>query len=114
MGWESQDKVENTTSNTTGKDVTNEIEPNEEEVDIFSIEELAPSSIPITIPYFEIYRTNELEYIPYISPYNVGCASASEDSSSSSDSSSENTDTENTGENGSATDSTNTSNTSTQ
>lgn len=111
MGFEIKDKVENTTSNDTGKDITNEIEVDGDEVEIYSIEELVPSSVPITIPYLEIYRTNELEYIPYISPYNVGCSSTSDDSSSSSDSSSETTDTGNTGENGSGTDSTNSGNT---
>lgn len=73
-------KVENTTSNLGGRDITDEIEVDEEDVVIFSIEELAPSSVPITIPYVEIYRTNELEYIPYLSPYNVGVSSSNSDS----------------------------------
>ena len=79
---EHEDKVENTTSNVTGNDITNEIGTDNEDIDIFEIEELAPSSYPITIPYVEFYRTNELEYIPYMSPYNVGVSSS--DSSSSS------------------------------
>ena len=31
--------------------------------------EVVPSSVPLTIPYFEVYRTNELEYVEYESPY---------------------------------------------
>jgi hypothetical protein len=76
-------KVENTTSDTTGKDITNEVEVDDDEVKIFKIEELVPSSTPLTVPYLEVYRTNELEYIPYMSPYNVGVSSSSDDSSSS-------------------------------
>lgn len=34
-----------------------------------TMEEIVPSSIPLTIPYFEVYRTNELEYVEYQSPY---------------------------------------------
>ena len=34
-----------------------------------TIEEVAPSSVPLTIPYFEVYRTNELEYVEYQSPF---------------------------------------------
>ena len=81
-----KDKVENTTSDTTGKDITKEVEEDIGKVEMYSVDELAPISIPITIPYLEIYRTNELEYIPYKSPYNVGIqsSSSSEDSSSSS------------------------------
>ena len=81
-----KDKVENTTSDTTGKDITKEVEEDIDKVEMYSVDELAPISIPITIPYLEIYRTNELEYIPYKSPYNVGIqsSSSSEDSSSSS------------------------------
>lgn len=77
--------VENTTSDTTGKDITDEVELNEEDVKIFKVRELAPSGAPITIPYLEVYRTNELEYVPYMSPYNVGASSS--DSSDSGDSS---------------------------
>ena len=32
-------------------------------------EELVPQSVPLTIPYFEVYRTNELEYVEYQSPF---------------------------------------------
>ena len=81
--------VNNTTSNPLGKDITKEFEVDKEDVDICSIEELVPSSTPLTIPYLEIYRTNELEYIPYMSPYNVGVSSS--DSSSSGDTSSNDT-----------------------
>ena len=80
-------QVENTTSDRTGKDITDEIEVEAEEIDIFSIEELVPSSTPITIPYLEVYRTNELEYVPYMSPYNVGIQSSSSDSTESEDTS---------------------------
>lgn len=84
------DVVNNTTSDKTGKNITNEIEVDKDEVEIFSIEELAPSDTPITVPYLEIYRTNELEYVPYLSKYNVGIQSSDSSSdSSSSDSSSE-------------------------
>ena len=89
---EVKNKVENTTSNPTGKDITYEVEPEKGEVEIYSIEALAPSSIPINVPYLEIYRTNELEYIPYISPYNTGVQSSSDSEDSSS------TDTTNTDE----------------
>lgn len=34
-----------------------------------SMSEIVPSSVPLTIPYFEVYRTNELEYVEYESPY---------------------------------------------
>lgn len=34
-----------------------------------SVEEMVPSSTPLIIPYFEVYRTNELEYVEYVSPY---------------------------------------------
>ena len=88
--------VENTTSDTSGKDITNEVEVDKSEVEIFKIEELAPSSAPLTIPYLEIYRTNELEYIPYLSPYNVGVSTSDSDSESdSSDTDLSNTDEEN-------------------
>ena len=83
-----EDKVENTTSDGTGKDITDELK-DADEVKIYTIEELVPSSVPITVPYLEIYRTNELEYIPYMSPYNVGVGASSSDDSGSSDSGSE-------------------------
>ena len=35
----------------------------------YTIDELVPSTTPLTIPYLEIYRTNELEYQEYQSPY---------------------------------------------
>lgn len=99
-------KVNNTTSDTTGKDITGEVEVDAEDVKIFKIEELVPSNAPITIPYMEVYRTNELEYIPYMSPYNVGASSSSDDSSSSdtgtdtsSDSNSSDTDNSNSDDN---------------
>lgn len=82
-----KDKVENTTSDTTGKDITKEVEADIDKVEMYSVDELAPISIPVTIPYLEIYRTNELEYIPYKSPYNVGIQSSSSSDSSSSSSS---------------------------
>lgn len=85
-----KDKVENTTSDTTGKDITKEVEADIDKVEMYSVDELAPISIPVTIPYLEIYRTNELEYVPYKSPYNVGIQS----SSSSDDSSLSSTDSE--------------------
>ena len=72
------DSVENTTSDGVGNDISNGVEVDESEVKLFSIEELVPSSTPITIPYLEIFRTNELEYVPYISPYNVGILSSDE------------------------------------
>lgn len=80
---------ENTTSDYTGFDITDEIEVDKDKVEIYGIKELVPVGTPITVPYLEIYRTNELEYVPYISPYNVGCSSSSDtdDSSSSGDSS---------------------------
>jgi len=34
-----------------------------------TLEEIVPSTTPLTIPYLEIYRTNELEYQEYQSPY---------------------------------------------
>ena len=34
-----------------------------------SMEEIVPSSVPLIIPYLEIYRTNELEYVEYQSPF---------------------------------------------
>lgn len=34
-----------------------------------TVDEVVPSSTPLTIPYLEIYRTNELEYVEYQSPY---------------------------------------------
>ena len=77
---EFSEKVENTTSNVLGEDITDEVEVDKSEVDIYGIRELVPSSAPITIPYMEVYRTNELEYVPYLSPYNVGASSDSSDS----------------------------------
>lgn len=74
------ESVANTTSDASGKDITNEIEVDSSEVKIFGIEELVPSSTPITIPYLEVYRTNELEYVPYLSPYNVGIQSSDSES----------------------------------
>ena len=95
----SQAAVDNTTSNTTGKDITDEIEIDKDEVELFSIEELVPSNAPLTVPYLEIYRTNELEYIPYISPYNVGTISSSDsgdsDDTASTDTSSTDSNSEN-------------------
>lgn len=90
-----EDKVENTTSDKGGKDITGEVEVDADEVDMYSIEDLAPSSYPMTIPYLEIYRTNELEYVPYISPYNVGVSSSS-DTDTSSDTSTTDTNTDGT------------------
>lgn len=97
---------ENTTSDTSGEDITDEIEVDANEVKMFSVEELVPSSTPMTVPYLEIYRTNELEFIPYISPYNVGVSSSdsSEDSSSDSGTDSGSENSENTGD-GSSSDS---------
>ena len=96
------ENVDNTTSNRLGKDITKEIQVNPEDVKICDVEELAPSSSPITVPYLEIYRTNELEYIPYISPYNVGVgAGSSDDSSSDTGSDTMTTDENNTGDNNS-------------
>lgn len=96
------DAVENTTSDGTGTDITSEIEVDKDEVKIYDIEQLVPSSTPITVPYLEIYRTNELEYIPYISPYNIGVQSS--DTEESGDTTSEETtDEETTGEEGSET-----------
>ena len=80
--------ADKTTSDGSGKDITNELEVNPDDVEIFKVEELAPPGAPITIPYLEVYRTNELEYIPYMSPYNVGVSSSSSDTSSSSSSTS--------------------------
>lgn len=104
--------VENTTSDTTGKNITNEVEVDKDDVKIFKVEELVPSNAPITVPYMEVYRTNELEYIPYMSPYNVGASSSSDDSSSSdtgtdtsSDSSSSDTDTNSSDNNSDSSDS---------
>ena len=71
------DNVINTISDRTGEDITDEIELDVDDVKICKISELVPSSTPITIPYMEIFRTNELEFIPYISPYNVGAQSDS-------------------------------------
>lgn len=34
-----------------------------------TIDEIVPESTPLIIPYFEVYRTNELEYVEYESPY---------------------------------------------
>jgi len=108
--------VNNTTSDTTGKNITGEVEVDAEDVKIFKIEELVPSNAPITIPYMEVYRTNELEYIPYISPYNVGASSSSDDSSSdtgtdtSSDSNSSDTDTNNSDSNSNSDDNSNSNN----
>ena len=48
-------------------------------------EEIVPSSTPLTIPYFEVYRTNELEYTPYQSPYLNQSSTSSGDGSSDSD-----------------------------
>lgn len=79
-----EEKVKNTTSDGSGKDITNEVEVDEDEVEIFSVEELVPDSTPITVPYLELYRTNELEYVPYMSPYNVGIQSDSSDTSDTS------------------------------
>ena len=42
---------------------------NNSKVKPYSIEELATSSVPHTIPYLEVYRTNEVMYRPYKSPY---------------------------------------------
>lgn len=96
--------VDNTTSNPTGKDVTKDFEVDKSEVDIYSIDELVPNSSPLTIPYLEIYRTNELEYVPYLSPYNVGVSSdTSSDSSSSSNTSTNGTDGSSTGTDNSTT-----------
>ena len=75
--------ADKTTSDGSGKDITKELEVNPDDVEIFKVEELAPPGAPITIPYLEVYRTNELEYIPYMSPYNVGVSSSSSDTSSS-------------------------------
>ena len=83
------DTANNTTSDNSGRDITNEVEVDKSDVDIYSIEELVPSSVTITVPYLEIYRTNELEYIPYISPYNTGVQSTSSTDTSSSDTSSD-------------------------
>ena len=53
-----------------------------------SVEEIVPSSTPLIIPYFEVYRTNELEYVEYVSPYTSqgGEESGSESEESESDS----------------------------
>ena len=75
--------ADKTTSDGSGKDITKELEVNPDDVEIFKVEELAPPGAPITVPYLEVYRTNELEYIPYMSPYNVGVTSSSSDTSSS-------------------------------
>lgn len=53
-----------------------------------SQEEIVPSTTPLTIPYLEIYRTNELEYVPYQSPY-TSSSSDSGDGSDTGDGSSE-------------------------
>lgn len=45
-----------------------------------SMSEVVPSSVPLTIPYFEVYRTNELEYVEYQSPY-LNQSSESDDGS---------------------------------
>ena len=42
---------------------------NKTKVKPYSIEELATSSVPHTIPYLEVYRTNEVMYREYKSPY---------------------------------------------
>ena len=34
-----------------------------------TIDEIVPRNTPLIIPYFEAYRTNELEYVEYQSPY---------------------------------------------
>ena len=56
----------------------------------YSIEELATSSVPHTIPYLEVYRTNEVMYRPYKSPYltEISTNGGSDDSSSDTSSSS--------------------------
>lgn len=95
------EKSENTTSDGTGIDITDEFEVDKSDVKLFSVGELVPPSAPITIPYLEVYRTNELEYVPYISPYNVGCSSSSD----SSDSSASDSDTDVSGTGDSSTDS---------
>ena len=100
------EKSENTTSDGTGIDITDEFEVDKSDVKLFSINELVPPSAPITIPYLEVYRTNELEYVPYISPYNIGCSSSSD----SSDSSSTDSDTDLSGTDDSSTDSNSDSN----
>ena len=87
-----KDKVDNTTSDTTGKDITKEVEEDIGKVEMHSIDELAPISIPLTIPYLEIYRTNELEYVPYKSPYNVGIQSTDTSEASMDTSTTESTD----------------------
>lgn len=86
-----KDKVDNTTSDTTGKDITKEVEEDIGKVEMYSIDELAPISIPLTIPYLEIYRTNELEYVPYKSPYNVGIQSTDTSDTSTDTSTTEST-----------------------
>lgn len=92
-------KVDNTTSDRSGLDITGEVEVDATDVKIFSIEALVPSSSPITIPYMEVYRTNELEYVPYISPYNVGASSSDSDSDSSSSDSNTDTNTDSNSDN---------------
>ena len=54
----------------------------------YSIEELATTSVPHTIPYLEVYRTNEVMYRPYKSPYltEISTDGSSDGSSSSEDS----------------------------
>ena len=48
----------------------------------YSIEELATSSVPHTIPYLEVYRTDELYYEEYESPF-LSVSSSSDTSSDS-------------------------------
>ena len=48
---------------------------------IQSTNDLVSSKVPHTIPYFEVYRTDELYYKDYVSPYLSSGASSTEDSS---------------------------------
>ena len=55
----------------------------------YTIEELTAKGVPQTIPYLEVYRTDEVFYRPYTSPYLAGVSTTGTDNTT--DSSSEDT-----------------------
>ena len=60
----------------------------------YTIEELATSKVPHNIPYLEVYRTDEILYRPYVSPYLSKFTTNDGDSSTSGDGYSEDSLTE--------------------
>lgn len=49
--------------------------------DLNSIQDFTPIGTPLTVPYFEVYRTDELYYQEYVSPYlNQSSAQSNNDS----------------------------------